>query len=228
MFLIFRLPNISLSQKARRCLGEGDRGNMYLIRNISKQELALGDLRLSLKSGQQIDLDTICPRYVAEQSPSLKIFVSKNLIKIVSKDGAGVIETIRETRIVEKDNGHVEILKELKEQEKRLTERQDILIRKHLGEATKTAGLDPQSIAALQTAIAALQNIAGGNALGTAPAVAKPQIEDDGIDEKQSIGIQKRTIERLSKNTQGNIKHEESKSKSNVDSNIDELGDLLQ
>lgn len=197
---------------------------MYLVRNISNQEIALGDLRIALKPGQQIDLDMICSRYVAEQSPSLRVFLKKSMLKIVSKDTPTIVKQVHVKEIVsEKQPANDEILREMREQEKRLIERQELLIKKHLGEAAK-GGIDPKAMEALQAAIAALQGIAGS---GGAVAAPKQQKAEEEISEDTAVEIQKRTLDRLSKNAQGSIKHEESKGKSNVDSNIEELGDLL-
>lgn len=198
---------------------------MYLIRNISNQEIALGDLRIALKSGQQIDLDMICSRYVAEQSPSLKVFLKRSMLKIVSKDTpfAGKQITVKEVHVTTPP-ANEEILKEMREQEKRLIERQEILIKKHLGDAAAKSGIDPKAMEALQSAIAALQGIAVS---GGPQTVSKSSDAGDAIEDGTAVEIQKRTLDRLSKNSQGSIKHEESKSKSNVDSNIEELGDLL-
>lgn len=195
---------------------------MYRVRNVSKQEIALGDLKIALRPGQEIDLDMICSRYIAEQSVSLKVFLKKSMLKIISKDTPGIIKHTKEIIVTEKPSNNEEILKELRDQEKRLIERQDLMIKKHLGEATK--GLDPKAMEALQSAIAALQNIVVPTA---AKVEAKPVEAQGPIGDKTAIEIQKRTLDRLSKNVSGKISHEESKSKSNVDSNIDELGDML-
>lgn len=197
---------------------------MYLVRNTSTQEIALGDLRIALKPGQQIDLDMICSRYVAEQSPSLKVFLKKGMLRIASKDVPNVIKEVHEVRVVAAPQNNEEILREMREQEKRLFDRQEALIRKHLADPSK-GGMDPKALEALQTAIAALQGLAAGGTVAKAPQRMEPQ---EGLEEGTAVEIQKRTVDRLSKNAKGTIRHEESKAASNVDKNIDELGNLLQ
>lgn len=194
---------------------------MYWIRNISNQEIALNDLRIALKRGQEIDLDMICSRYFAEQSFSLKHFIKKSMLKIVSKDEPNLSKKIVHN---ERSASNDEIMKELREQEKRIIERQDALIKKHLGDANKS-GIDPKTMENLQTAIAAMQAIAQSGGSTAAP---KSQNVTEAVEDGTAVEIQKRTLNRLSRGTQGNIKQNETKSTSNVDSNIDELGDLLK
>lgn len=193
---------------------------MYIVRNVSKQEIALGDLRIALKSGQQLDLDMICSRYVAEQSPSLKTFVSRGMLKIITKDTPGVIKEIKTVTIIEKDVRNEDIRREIRESEQRIVERQDAMLRKHLGDVSKK-GLDQNSLEALQQAITALQQIAGSK---SGPSQSE---KESSIDDVKAVDIQTRTIDRLSKNTQGKIKSEETKSQSSVDGNIDELDKML-
>ncbi len=194
---------------------------MYLVKNVSSQEIALGDLKIALRPGQKFDLDTACPRYVLEQSRSLKFGVKKGIIKIVKKDGGGPITT-KATKVSTSEKDNTDIIKaikeSIKESEKRMIERQNALAKRMEGSGQ---GLDESSVAALNQAIAALENISKG-----AVAPQQDTTEFDLPDEK-AVEVHKRTIDRVTKNTKGNIKHSESKTESNVDDKIDELENLL-
>jgi len=202
---------------------------LYLIKNISRGELALGDLRLSLRPGQQQDLDMIASRYVSEQSNCLRVAIKTGRIKIIKKDGGiADIPKSKPRKVIRKNKTTIvevstprddeAILGEIKQLEKRMAERQDILVRKHLKGETGESKINPEQVEALNAAIAALQGITGGFV---------PKEEEFHLADDQAVKIQEKTIERLTKEAKGTISHEEKITKSNVDSQIDELEELL-
>lgn len=76
---------------------------------------------------------------------------------------------------------------------------------------------------ALQSAIKALQGIATtGSTEKTQHKQSEIAVPDDKV-----VDIQKRMIDRVSKDTKSNIKSSDSKEKSDINKNVDELGDLL-
>jgi hypothetical protein len=196
---------------------------MYIVKNVSNIEVPIEDLRMSLKSNQQQDLDMICSRSIAEKSGDLRKAIAKGYIKIVFKDGTLIGNKVRvanskkEPQIVPPTD-QSGVLNELRQLEKRLNERHDAIIKKHLTEAK---GLDSKTTETLNAAIDALKSLAGQSK------DVSVKNEDESIDESKAIDIQKRVINRVAKDSKGNIRSDDSKEKSNIDKNIDELGDLL-
>lgn len=197
---------------------------MYIIKNISKQDLVLGDLRLSLRPGQQQDLDKISSRYVLEQSTSIKTGIKKRLIKVIRKDSSTSPPTSEAiTTIVEKDSNE-EVMKEIKALKKDLINRQQAIARQQQTAIESAGGgLGGDAMGQLNQAIAALQSVAQGGGGSVS------EVKDDEFDlpDDKAVEVHKRTVNRLSKDTKGKITHSESRSNANVDSNIDELEDLL-
>ena len=201
---------------------------MYVIKNIGKYEIALGDLHICLRPGQSQDLDMICSRYTSEQSKSLKGAIRAGQVKIIHKDtnGEAVIMDSKAQTLPQVD-ANEKILQEMQQLKKEMIDRQEAIARRQQAifeKSSKDGGLDPQATEQLQAAIAALQAITGGQTNTVQPS---KNDRDYDIPDDKAVEVHKRTIERLSKNTQGTIKHEESKSKINVDDKINELEDLL-
>lgn len=190
---------------------------MYIVKNVSSYEVRLADLRIALKPGQEQDLDLICSRFVADQSGSLKGAISRNEIKIMCRDGIHIKMKPFEHAAATKND---EVIQEMRELEKRINERQDALIRKNLAGGKQ---IDDETMGALQSAIKALQGIA------TTGSTEKPQQKQSeiAVPDDKVVDIQKRMIDRVSKDTKSNIKSSDSKEKSDINKNVDELGDLL-
>ncbi len=187
---------------------------MYIVKNVASYEIRLYELRISLKPNQQQDLDLICSRFIADQAGSLKESISKGEIRIVCRDGIGMKQAPFSHA---PGSGTKEIIQEMRDLEKRVTDRTDTIIRKHIGQ-NKT--LDASSVDTLNEAIKALQNLVGG--------VARPkETEEEPVPDGKVVDIQERVINRISKDAKSNIKSDDSKEKANIDKNIDELGDLL-
>lgn len=194
---------------------------MYLVRNITTYEIPLHDLRISLKANQQQDLDMICARTIAEQSGDLKQALIKGQIKIVNKDGMAISNKFKAMPTPSKNSvsnaPQPEVIQEIRELEKRLNERHDLMMRKHMSEAKP---LDEKTTETLNLAIEALKSLAGQPKASSA-------VQETQIDNGKAVDIQQRVINRVSKDSKGSIKTEESKEKSNINKNVDELGDLL-
>ena len=193
---------------------------MYLVKNVTAYEIPLHDLRIALKANQQQDLDMICARTIAEQSGDLKQALIKGQIKIVNKDGMAISNKFRAMPSSSKsssNNPQPEVIQEIRDLEKRLNERHDLMMRKHMSEAKP---LDEKTTETLNLAIEALKSLAG-------QAKALPAVQETQIDNGKAIDIQQRVINRVAKDSKGSIKTEESKEKSNINKNVDELGDLL-
>ena len=192
---------------------------MYMIRNVGAHEVALGDLRVTLKSNQKIDLDMICSRFIAEHSPSLKLAIKKGIIRILQKDGAETrrveprqIEPVKDDNIVTKE--------QLQEMEKRMTDTLTSQLRK-LSQKEETSVVDPQSLAALAPLIEKLSQLVQGT-----PVANHKKEETEEIDEKL-VDIHTRALDRMNRQVDGNIKHQEQTDQGNVVDRANELDGLL-
>lgn len=198
---------------------------MYIIKNVTTYEIPLADLRIALKPNQQQDLDLICSRSIAEQSGDLKGALVKGSIKIVNKDGMAISNKFRlipdlvNNSTVSSSNNQPEIIKEIRDLEKRINERQDLMMRKHM---SSPKGLDEKTTENLNSVIEALKSLAGHSGS------SQPGYQETEIDDKKAVDIQERVINRVAKDSKGSIKSEESKEKASIDKNVDELGDLLK
>lgn len=189
---------------------------MFMIKNVSKTEIEINDLHISIQPNRSVDLDMICSRQSAIQSLNLRAAISKGIIKIVRKDGV---------EFLPKDKSASEIQKDMHDLEKRLTEKMNAQISKHIKSGTEQqSNID---INGLTSAVEQLNNIA--KQLGSVQQVQQKQPSEEPSDmtNDKIVDIHQRAIGRMSKNVQGNIKHEETKSKSDVKKNIDELENLL-
>ncbi len=195
---------------------------MYIVQNVGRTSVDIPELKISLKPNQKIDLDMICSRFTSEQSGALRHFISKGSLRIVIKDSPNTPFSFSENKTTASpvvDNK--EILKKIEESEKRIKEQNEALIRKHLG---KKAEIDEDSKKSLETAIKALQSLIPGLSLGNNTV---KQESNDEIETEKTVDIHKRVIDRISKNTSGKIKTDDTKNSNNLDDKINELDDML-
>lgn len=59
---------------------------MFVIRNITSNDVVLDDLRIILGPHKEIDIDRVCSRSVSEYSEKLRNAVSQKKVKVVNKD----------------------------------------------------------------------------------------------------------------------------------------------
>lgn len=200
---------------------------MYIIQNVGKNEIALGDLRVTLRPQQKLDLDMICSRYVIEQSPSLRMAIKKGLIHILQKDDIMTSQVKRPVEQIKSSNDNV-TKDELKEMEKRMTETLTAQMRKIADKEKNAPSIDPESLAALAPLVQQLTNIvkqAGGPA--TSASTQKPQETNiEEVDDKM-VDIHTRSLNRMVKKVEGNIEHEEQKKQSDIADRASELEGLL-
>ena len=199
---------------------------MYIVQNMTRHEIALGDLRAIIRPGKQEDLDRFADRYVVEQSKDLRIALKRGALRLVRKDNpfGGVATDPQPATPAPKAEPQPDVMGALKEMEKRLTQRLDNQVEKHVG----SGGLDEDSVSKLNDAIAALQGIAGGGGL-----VAQPQQSDNSsqqeyeVEDEKVVDIHERSINRLTKDAESNIQHKKEVGSSDAEANISELEDLL-
>lgn len=196
---------------------------MYIVQNITRNEVYLNDLRAIIFPGKQEDLDNFASRHVVEQSKDLRLALKRGGLRIVKKDNPnnGIIESGNNNPPPAQQSP--EVIKAIADMEKRLTENFNLKISKHV-DNPQQGGIDSESMQKLQDAINALQNIAvqGGS-------TAKSVDQENSYDEEDPnvVDIHQRSINRLTKDTKSHIQHKKEQGKSNADSNIEELEDLL-
>jgi hypothetical protein len=195
---------------------------VYIVQNMTRHEIALGDLRAIIRPGKQEDLDRFADRYVVEQSKDLRIAFKRGALRLVRKDNPfGGVATDPKPATPVKES-QPDVMGALKEMEKRLTQRLDNQVEKHVGAG---GGLDEDSVSKLNDAIAALQGLAQGG--GGAVAQPHQETEEYDVEDEKVVDIHERSINRLTKGAESKIQHKEETSKSDADANISELEDLL-
>lgn len=176
---------------------------MYIVKNISKGKVIIGDLDLIIHNNEQIDLDLKFSREAIETSSNLRAALNtdrKPVLMIVSKD----------TKVATAD---------LVAMEKRIKEQ----IKQELGKISQTpqtGNLD----AKLDQILASLSN---------SPHVSSTQntsseIAENLPDDDKMIDIHKRSIDRITRNSSGFVeaKHE-IKEDENLDKNANELDGMI-
>lgn len=197
---------------------------MFIVKNISNQDVELPDLHIVLSSKDQIDLDMVTSRFHSEQSRSLKGAFRGGYLKVIVKDdhrGDYQIKTDELARqqpifITPPDpNKNQDVIAAVKQLEEKLAKRLD--------DKLSNTPQQPQiDLTALTQALAVLQNLTN-----QAAKPAAPEKVEEASDERV-VDIHKRTLDRLSKDAQSNVKHTEEKAdNSSVQRNIDELEGLL-
>lgn len=194
---------------------------MYIVENVTRYEIALGDLRAIIRPGKKEDLDRFAARYIVEQSSDLKIALKRGALRIVNKDNPyGFPEPQKPAKIEKSSPDQSEsIVKAMQEMERRLVERLNMQVEKHVGQK----GLDDESINKLNEAIEAIKGIAGGSI--SAP--SKKDTQEYDVEDEKVVDIHERSINRLTKDAKSKIQHKEENKSSNADANISELEDLL-
>lgn len=196
---------------------------MYIVENMTRYEIVLGDLRAVIRAGKREDLDRLAARYVVEQSPDLRIALKRGALRLVKKDNpydmTGVTKPSETTK--EEDKQPDQIVKAMQDMEKRLIERLNSQVSKHVGQQ----GLDENSVEKLNAAIQALQGLAGGGI--SVPKQSEAQDHKYEVEDEKVVDIHQRSIERLTKDAKSKIQHKEETSSSDADANISELEDLL-
>lgn len=198
---------------------------MYLVENVTRYEIALGDLRAIIKAGKREDLDRFAARYIVEQSTDLKMAMKRGALRLVKKDNPyGIAEPQKQDKAERSSPDQSETLvKAIQDMEKRLIDRLNSQVEKHVGQR----GLDDDSINKLNEAIEALKGIAGG-AYSPAKQIEKEQIEKEyEVEDERVVDIHERSINRLTKDAKSKIQHKEESKSSSADANISELEGLL-
>mgnify|MGYP003473208947 FL=1 len=189
---------------------------MYLVKNVSKFDISIPDLRITLAPGDQIDLDMVASRFYIDQSSSLRRAFGPNGLKCVYKNGGGEASPLPEAKIATTEtpankNDSVDVINAVKQLEEKLSKRLD---EKMSSQPQIDLNLLNQTLSALQ---------------GVVSQVSKPKeevVEQKEIDDPRIVDIHKRTLNRLSSNLESNVRHEEQTTDNNVTKNIQELENL--
>jgi len=188
---------------------------VFVVKNITKNEISIPDLRINLSPGDQVDLDMVTSRFYIEQSWTLKGLLRNHGLKcIVKDDGSGVyqIKTAENPSYNPNEKTSSDVIAAVKNLEEKLSKRLD--------EKIASQSQQPQiDINLLNQALSALQGIASQSIKGN--------VEKTDVDNSLVVDIQKRTLDRLSNSSTSNVKHEEQITDNNVSKNIEELEGLL-
>lgn len=199
---------------------------MFVVQNISSQEISIPDLRVVLSPGEKVDLDMVSSRFYIEQSSSLKSYFKCDILKCLIKDSnsetykIGLNNKIENNHSQEK-NAATEIINAVKQLEEKLNKRID----EKVSQTSNQAGIDPN---VLNQALAALQALASQNTKKPEEKQEPVQpIEASEMSNKKLIDIQKRTLNRISTNTESKVNYKEEKTDNNITKKTQELEDLL-
>lgn len=191
---------------------------MYVIKNISKTEVSIPELRVNLAPGDQIDLDMVSSRFYIDQSSTLRGFLRGSTLKCIRKDdgsGAFQIKMIEIAQEAEKPQiSPSDVVDAVKQLEEKLSKRLD----------EKMSSQPQVDVNLLNQALAALQGLAGqvGPNKPNQPSNNETETEDPRL-----VDIHKRTLNRLTDKAETSVRQDEQKTDSNVSKNIEELEGLL-
>jgi len=189
---------------------------VYIVKNISKTEVSIPELRVNLAPNDQIDLDMVTSRFYIDQSSLLKRCLRNNALKCIFKDdgnGAFQIKRVDYVPEIKPEVSPSDVVDAVKQLEEKLTKR--------LEEKVST---QPQiDINLLNQALAAIQNLTSQSSQNKA---IQTPIEES--DDSKMVDIHKRTLNRLTNKTETTVKQEEQRTdSSDVMKNTQELEGLL-
>jgi hypothetical protein len=205
---------------------------MYLIRNNTEGKVIIGDLNLILSYGEEKDLETLFSRDTIEKSDNLRkamvprhknsspaiILVTNTINPAPAHTSVPIIFHTAPDPVAKTGNDAALLAMEER-------------IRKHMAEQMQQILLANQKKPATTDELALkmdliLKAIASGNGAATTK-VASDETETFADDDKM-LDIHKRTIERLTKNSQGTIQSSKSESKdTGVEGKASELEGLI-
>lgn len=198
---------------------------MYVIKNITSQEISIPELRVTLSPDEKIDLDMVSSRFYIDQSSLLRSLFRANKLKCIIKDnGQGALEIATKERVAPQQASPIpnkdqhDVLDAVKKLEDKIYKKLD----------EKVQNSQPViDVNALNQVLQSLQTIVNNT---TNSQVAAPQVnqkESDNIDHNKMIDIQKRTVNRLVNKAESHVKHDEQTTDKDVSKNIKELEGLL-
>lgn len=187
---------------------------MYMVKNYGKKPIALGDLHITVSPNRALDLDMLFSRQVSENSPSLRTAISHQYLKVVRKD-----ELKEGTPAF-----HAEKLAEqISEMEQRITKNLSEQIARHV--SSNPNGTPNVNIDGLQGVVDQLKKLAEQ---ASASQQSQPQADSSNdIPDEKMVNIHKRSVERMSRDVKGNIKHDKTSEKSDISKNLNELEGLI-
>jgi hypothetical protein len=96
---------------------------MFLVTNITKADIVIDDLHVSISPKKTIDLDKVCPRHRADISKPLHNALQKGILRILQKDSNIPQEEKIVRHVYEKDDLNA-LSAKVKELEKKLADKQ--------------------------------------------------------------------------------------------------------
>ncbi len=188
---------------------------MFVVKNITKHDVDIPELRVTLSPGHTIDLDMISSRFYIEQARSLRSLFSSKSLLCLNKDSGSINMQPSAIADQSQQNSSMDVINSIKQLEEKLTKRID----------EKVSHSQPAvDVNALNQALAALQNLTAivGN---SQPQPQNQEAKD--VDQGKLVDIQKRMVNRLAGNAESKVKHEEQTTDKDVTKNIQELEGLL-
>lgn len=197
---------------------------MLLVVNISKRDVSLDDLGLTLKPKQAVDLDKCnIPREKSVHSSSLNTNMNDKKVRILQANPP--LNSIQyEEAIVDNNNTErhnkkdvdIDALKTIVSEE----------IQKQINSS------NTEVIAQLSNIAHILQNSKSNindqdNINNINAHIDKTESEESDIDMKTLMEIHSKNIDKLSKNTKSKAKYVETKTNNNIDKTVSELEDLM-
>lgn len=189
---------------------------MFVVKNVTKHDIDIPELRVTLSSGHTIDLDMISSRFYIDQARSLRtLFAAKSLLCLNKDSGSINLSPVTTEEPSIKQNSSTDVLNSIKQLEEKLTKRID----------EKVSNSQPAvDVNALNQALAVLQNLT--TIVGNSQPQPQPQ-ESKDVDQGKLVDIQKRMVNRLAGNAESKVNHEEQTTDKDVTKNIQELEGLL-
>ncbi len=190
---------------------------MFLVTNISKIDVVLTDLRVSISTKQSVDLDKICPRSRSEISNPLIQAIQKQLLRITHKDSivGGHKDDEKEKALQLEKQIHDAVTRKLNE-------------RPHPNQQTNN-----QEISELSQKVDSLIELM----LKNPNAIAMPTVKNTNDSNNSNVNvdvsddklrdIHARTVKQLTKGVEGRIDSETKTKKSTIAENANELEGLL-
>jgi len=188
---------------------------MFVVKNITKHDVDIPELRVTLSPGHTIDLDMISSRFYIEQARSLRSLFSSKSLLCLNKDSGAINMQPAAAADQPQQNSSMDVINSIKQLEEKLTKRID----------EKVSHSQPAvDVNALNQALAALQNLTA--IVGNSQSQVQSQEAKD-VDQGKLVDIQKRMVNRLAGNAESKVKHEEQTTDKDVTKNIQELEGLL-
>jgi len=191
---------------------------MYLIVNISKKNICISDINISLQPKQAIDLDKVVAKEKSRGSANLKQCISSHFIKVLQQDKEKVqiVEKIKQIENKAENKMNDEQLRSLKEE-----------IKKEISSnLSKVVSSDSGSKEVLDKINDLMLLMTQG--VQSKDLAIKDILKDTGLDYNVLSEIHAKAVKNLTKTAEANVKYSEEKVENSAESRASELEDLIK